>query len=96
MPRQPAGSNLLRGVKGVHVDIPFSRTNTEHIPACLEALWRSGEVVDDDLLLVTAVGYPKSGNRMNLIETHRVADLKESLGWEATPAATARSEGEGS
>lgn len=73
--------NLLRGVKGVHADLPFSRTNLDHIPKCLEALWRNGELVDEDLILVTAVGYPMSGNRMNLIETHRVADLKASLGW---------------
>jgi pyruvate kinase len=73
--------NLLRGTKGVHVDIPFSRTSMEHIPRCLEELWRRGELVDEDLILVTALGYPKSGNRMNLIETHRVADLRDSLGW---------------
>ena len=73
--------NLLRGTKGVHVEIPFSRTSLEHIPRCLEELWRRGEIVDDDLVLVTAVGYPKSGNRMNLIETHKVADLRDNLGW---------------
>lgn len=73
--------NLLRGVKGVYVDVSFSRTNLDHIPQCLEALWRRGELEDEDLILVTGVGYPKSGNRMNLIETHIVADLRDSLGW---------------
>lgn len=73
--------NLLRGTTGVYVNIPFSRSSVEHIPRCLEALWRQGELVDKDLILVTAVGYPKSGNRMNLIETHKVADLRDSLGW---------------
>jgi pyruvate kinase len=73
--------NLLRGTKGVYVNIPFSRTSVDHIPTCLEALWRSGELEDEDLILVTAVGYPKSGNRMNLIQTHKVKDLQESLGW---------------
>jgi pyruvate kinase len=92
MPRQPilAVSNdaaaarsfeLLPGTQGVHVDIPFVRTSTDHIPKCLEALWRSGKLTDDDLVLVTSVGYPRSGNRMNLIQTHNVADLRESLGW---------------
>lgn len=92
MPRQPilAVSNdpsavrkfhLFQRTKGIHVDIAFSRTNMEHIPQCLEELWRRGELVEEDLVLVTAVGYPRSGNRMNLIETHKVADLKESLGW---------------
>jgi pyruvate kinase len=73
--------NLLPGTRGLYVDVLFSRTNMDHIPRCLEELWRSGELVDDDLILVTAVGYPKSGNRMNLIQTHKVADLRESLGW---------------
>jgi len=73
--------NLYHGTKGIFLDIPFSRTSTEHIPLCLEQLWRQGELVDEDLILVTAVIYPKSGNRMNLIETHHVSDLKESLGW---------------
>lgn len=92
MPRQPILAvtndrmaarrfNLLPGTKGIHLDIPFSRTSTQHIPACLELLWRQRELVDEDLILVTAVSYPKSGNRMNLIQTHRVADLRESLGW---------------
>jgi pyruvate kinase len=92
MPRQPilAVSNdqiaarsfeLLPGTEGIHVDIPFVRTSTDHIPKCLEALWRCGKLTDDDLVLVTSVGYPRSGNRMNLIQTHNVADLRESLGW---------------
>jgi pyruvate kinase len=51
----------------------------------LEELWRRKEIVDDDLILVTAVSYPKSGNRMNLIQTHKVADLRDSLAW-AVPA----------
>ena len=73
--------NLLRGTEGVFVDVPFSRTSTDHIPSCLEALWRADKLVDDDVILVTAVGYPRSGNRMNLIETHKVADLRDNLGW---------------
>jgi pyruvate kinase len=63
------------------LDIPFSRTSTQHIPLCLEQLWRKGELVDEDLILVTAVSYPRSGNRMNLVQTHLVADLKNNLGW---------------
>lgn len=91
-PRQPilAVSNdastvrschLLPGTEGVYVDIPFSRTSTDHIPRCLEALWRTGKLLDEDMVLVTHVGYPKVGNRMNAIETHAVADLRDSLGW---------------
>jgi pyruvate kinase len=73
--------NLLRGVQGVLVDAPFARSSTAHIPSCLEALWRRGILADDDLIVVTAVAYPASGNRMNLIETHVVSDLKTSLCW---------------
>lgn len=73
--------NILAGVTGEHVDIPFSRTSTDHIVTCLETLWRRGRLSGEDLILVTAVGYPKSGNRMNLIQTHAVSDLIEALGW---------------
>ena len=73
--------NLLYGTEGVHVDIPFSRGSTDHIAQCLGELWRHGRLMADDFVLVTAVGYPKSGNRMNMIQMHRVADLIESLKW---------------
>ncbi|MBI4370266.1 MAG: pyruvate kinase [Elusimicrobia bacterium] len=73
--------NLLPGVTGVHYDIEFSRVNTNHVPQCLKQLWLDEKIVDDDLILVTAVGYPRSGNRMNMIETHYVRDLREGLGW---------------
>ena len=73
--------NLLAGVKGVYVDIPFSKNTTEHIVKCLTELWRRQEINHDDFLLVTAVAYPRSGNRMNLIQTHAVADLIETLNW---------------
>lgn len=92
MPRQPIlavsndaaaarAFNLNRGTTGFFVDVPFSRTAMDHVPRCLEALWRHGAIVDEDLILVTAVGYPRSGNRMNLIEMHRGGDLVETFGW---------------
>jgi pyruvate kinase len=80
-PEAARSFNLLQGTRGLHLDVPFSRTDTDHIPRCLEELWRRQEIVDDDLILVTAVSYPKSGNRMNLIQTHKVADLRDSLAW---------------
>ena len=73
--------NLYPGTEGVHVDIPFQRTNTDHIPKCIAALWRRGKLVDSDLILITAVGYPGSGQRMNLMQTHRVGDMAQTLGW---------------
>jgi len=74
--------NLFWGTEGVHIDIPFSKTSTDHIVLCLEELWRRGKLDGDDQILVTAVGYPRSGNRMNLLQTHAVRDLQESLGWQ--------------
>ncbi len=74
-------ANLLPGTKGVYVEAEFRRKSTDHIPVCLEALYRGGHVALDDMILVTALGYPKSGNRMNLIQTHTVADLADALGW---------------
>ena len=74
--------NLYPGTEGIYVDIPFSKTSTDHIPKCLKRLWQLGKLGGDDLVLVTAVGYPKSGNRMNLIQTHYLRDLIDSMGWE--------------
>ena len=98
MPRQPIlavsndaqaarSFNLFLGTRGIHVDVPFSRTSLDHVPRILGELWRRGELVAEDLILVTTVGYPNSGNRMNLIETHRVSDLCENLGWSRAHAA---------
>lgn len=73
--------NLLSGVTGVYLDIEFSRSSTDHIADCLKALFMRGDLTLDDVILVTSVGYPRSGNRMNLIQTHRISDLAESLNW---------------
>ena len=73
--------NLFWGAQGVHVDIPFSKTSTDHVVKCLEELWRRGTLDGNDLILVMALGYPRSGNRMNLLQTHAVCDLVESLSW---------------
>lgn len=79
--------NLLAGAEGIHYDVAFSRTSTDHIIECLRRLWIDGRVVDDDLLLVTAVAYPKTGSLMNLIQTHKVSDLVETLAWRKPAAA---------
>jgi pyruvate kinase len=73
--------NLLPGTTGVFVDIPFSRTGTEHIPLCLEALWRAGLLEDTDTVLVTGLTYPHNGSRMNMISIHSIKDLSETLSW---------------
>jgi len=73
--------NLYAGVEGIHVDIEFSRTSADHIVDCLEELWHRGKLNDDDLIVVSSVSYPKSGNRMNFLQTHKVSDLVETLSW---------------
>lgn len=73
--------NIIPGTTGVFADVQFPRTSTEHIPTCIEMLWRRALIEDDDMILVTALAYPRSGNRMNLIETHVVGDLAETLEW---------------
>ena len=79
--------NLLPGVIGVHLDIEFSRTWTDHIARCLELLFARGNLTVSDIILVS-VGNPRSGNRMNLIQTHRVGDLAESFNWQLPIAST--------
>jgi pyruvate kinase len=79
--RNARGFNLLPGVRGVHVDVPFLKHSTDHIAVCLKQLWLRGLVDDADLVLVVAVGYPRSGNRMNLLQVHRISDLREAIGW---------------
>ncbi|MBH61791.1 MAG: pyruvate kinase [Alphaproteobacteria bacterium] len=74
--------NIIPGTTGLFADIPFSKTSTDHIPACLKLLWHRALIEDDDMILVTALAYPRTGNRMNLIETHVVGDLAQTLGWE--------------
>jgi pyruvate kinase len=74
--------NLLYGTEAVFLPVKFSRTSTDHVAACLKALWLDGRLVEDDLVLVTSVGYPKHGTRMNLIQTHSIRDLLDTLGWE--------------
>ncbi len=73
--------NLISGVEGVHLEIEFSKTSADHIVQCLEELWRRGKLDDADMVLVSSVGYPKSGNRMNFLQTHKVSDLVETLSW---------------
>ena len=80
--------NLYPGTEGVHVDIRFERTSTDHIAKCVAELWRQGKLVKKDLILITAVGYPGSGKRMNLMQTHNVGDMARTLGWKRKKAKT--------
>lgn len=73
--------NLLSGSQGIFVDIPFSKISTDHVLEFLSKLWQR-ELIDlDDMLLVTAVAYPKPRNRMNLVQTRNVRELAKIMGW---------------
>jgi pyruvate kinase len=73
--------NLHDATTGSRLAHPRSPTSLAHVAHCLEFRWRQRALTDDDLILGTSVGYPRSGNRMNLIQTHAVADLAGTLGW---------------
>ncbi|MBM3751979.1 MAG: pyruvate kinase [Acidimicrobiia bacterium] len=81
-PTRVRSLGLLHGTEAVLLPIVFSRTSTDHIVECLRLLWCEGRLGDDDLVLVTSVGYPRSGTRMNLIQTHAIRDLSVGLGWQ--------------
>jgi pyruvate kinase len=73
--------NVYPGVEGVFFSQKFPKDNLDHVVGVLKFLREAGKIADEDLILVTAVGYPSSGNRMNMIQTHLVADLAKTLGW---------------
>ena len=73
--------NLYRGTMGFYANIKFSKNSLSHVPDCLYLLWDSNVISNQDIILVTAVGYPSSGNRMNMIQTHYVKDLKALFKW---------------
>jgi len=74
--------NLYPGVKGIYFSEKFPTDHLNHVVAILKMLRDTKNISDDDFVLVTAVGYPVSGNKMNLIQTHYIRDLVEILGWE--------------
>ena len=73
--------NLYRGTKGFFAKIKFSKNSLSHVPECLYLLWKKKIINNNDIILITAVGYPSSGNRMNMIQTHYVKDLKVLFKW---------------
>jgi pyruvate kinase len=73
--------NIFPGVKGIYTEVQFSQNNLDHVIIILKELRMKNEIFDDDQILVTAVGYPQSGNRMNLIQTHKVGDLATKFNW---------------
>ena len=75
--------NLLSGTKGIFYETKFYKDNLNHIPKCLFHLWKSKEILESDMILVTALGYPGSGHRMNLIQTHAVDNIRKLFNWKS-------------
>ena len=73
--------NIFSNTKGIYCNTKFYKDSLEHIPECLKHLWEINELNKKDTILVVALGYPLSGKRMNLIQTHNIKDLKKLFHW---------------
>lgn len=73
--------NLFKGVKGYFFETKFQKNNLMHIPKILKKLYKENYISSKDHILVTAVAYPNTKNRMNMIETHHVSDLIKTFKW---------------
>ena len=73
--------NLFPRVKGVYFSKTFSKIKLDHMAHILKFLWNKKLINIKDNILVTTVAFPSSGNRMNLIQTHYVGDLKKTFRW---------------
>ena len=73
--------NILRGTCGVYYKTKFFKDSLDHIPKCLNNLWDKQYLIKEDMILVVALGYPNSGRRMNIIQTHLVKDLIKNFNW---------------
>ncbi|PPR26441.1 MAG: hypothetical protein CFH34_00969, partial [Alphaproteobacteria bacterium MarineAlpha9_Bin4] len=75
------GFNIFAGSKGIFYNTKFYKNSLEHIPKCINYLYKIKEITAKDMILVTALGYPSLGRRMNLIQTHYVKDLIKTFSW---------------
>jgi len=75
------GFNIYLGTKGIYYKTHFHKNSLEHIPKCLNYLWKIKEISKEDMILITALGYPSSSRRMNIIQTHYVKDLMKTFSW---------------
>ena len=73
--------NIMRNVQGVFYPKKFERKNIDFFKKILKFLFKKNLILTKDKILVTAVAYPSSGNRMNLIQIHNVKGLKKLFGW---------------
>jgi len=61
--------------------LKFLQKSTDHIIFSIKKLYQLKKINKNDLILVIAVGYPKKGNKMNLIQVHKVTDLIKTFKW---------------
>jgi pyruvate kinase len=73
--------NLLSGVEGYNIAIPFPKGSADHLQAIVKHLYKIKSLKSDDTILVTGVIYPRSGTRMNFIQIHKLSDLIEEFKW---------------
>ena len=72
---------MYRGTVGVYVNVKFNKNNLELVPKCIQYLWKNKTITLQDIILVASVGYPQTGRRMNMIQTHYVKDLVKLFNW---------------
>ena len=51
--------NILLGTTGIYVNTAILYISLEHIPKCLNHLWKK-YITKEDMVLVVALGYPGS------------------------------------
>ena len=73
--------NLLSGVEGYNIAIPFPKGSADHLQAIVKHLYKIESLKSDDTILVTGVIYPRSGTRMNFIQIHNLSDLIQEFKW---------------
>ena len=73
--------NLFSNTKGVFFKTKYFKNSLEHIPKCINFLWKKKEISSKDFILILALAYPSKGKRMNIIQTHYVKDLIKTLSW---------------
>ena len=73
--------NLIKGNEGIYLNIKFLQKSTDHIINSIKNLYKIKKITKKDLILITGVGYPKKGNKINLIQIHKVNDLAKTFRW---------------
>ena len=53
------GFNIYRGTKGIYFNTKFFKNSLEHIPKCINYLWKIGEISERDMILIVACYHPK-------------------------------------